>query len=231
MAGLSEEPEGKRRFEEIVAVDETHAAGTHGALDLFLEVVVDAEALEVVDGDHHVPAAAAATLLTLTENISYVRQALLHVHGTFNRVVTCATYCEEREKIEVERGTRRSKSSLRSSGSVLAAAEERVTMESPRWRPPRRLLFPSAAGEARVEKEKMHRSDMLVPILLAGARMHVSDMHRGVRRPSKFMWCGVASMQLLNSQHMNLQQTVSCVAITHSSTRPIWTSRLILTFD
>jgi hypothetical protein len=80
MAGLSEEPEGKRRVEEIVAVDETHAAGTHGALDLFLEVVVDAEALEVVDGDHHVPAAA-ATLLTLTENISYVRQALLHAVG------------------------------------------------------------------------------------------------------------------------------------------------------
>lgn len=82
MAGLSEEPEGKRRVEEIVAVDETHAAGTHGALDLFLEVVVDAEALEVVDGDHHVPAAA-ATLLTLTENISYVRQALPEVKVVF----------------------------------------------------------------------------------------------------------------------------------------------------
>ena len=45
----------------------------HGALDLFLEVMVDAEALEVVDGVHHLRAA----LPTLLKNLLYVRQALL----------------------------------------------------------------------------------------------------------------------------------------------------------
>lgn len=108
---------------------------------------------------------------------------------------------------------------------MLAAAEERVTMESPRWRPPRRLLFPSAAGEARVEKEKMHRSDMLAPILLAGARMHVSDMHRGVRRPSKFMWCGVASMHAASQQpeYEPAADSIMCryytLDLTHSSNK------------
>jgi hypothetical protein len=60
MAGLSEEPERKGCVEEIVAVDETHAS-TGAALDLFLEVVVDAEALEAVDGDHHLPVVALLT--------------------------------------------------------------------------------------------------------------------------------------------------------------------------
>ena len=56
MAGLSHKPEFKGCIEEIIAVDEMHARA-HGALDLLLEVVVDAEALEVVDGGHHLPAA------------------------------------------------------------------------------------------------------------------------------------------------------------------------------
>jgi hypothetical protein len=60
MAGLSQEPECKGCIKEIIAVDEIHAS-THGALDLFLEVVVNVEALEVIAGGHHLPVA----LLTL----------------------------------------------------------------------------------------------------------------------------------------------------------------------
>ena len=56
-------------------MEEIHAFAALGALDLFLEVVVDAEALEVIDGDHDLPVA----LLTLMENLLDVRQALLQV--------------------------------------------------------------------------------------------------------------------------------------------------------
>jgi len=45
MAGLSHEPESKGCIEEIISVEEIHASTHHGALDLFLKVVVDAEAL------------------------------------------------------------------------------------------------------------------------------------------------------------------------------------------
>jgi hypothetical protein len=75
MAGLSHEPERKGCIPKIIAVDEIHAGAAHGGLDLFLEVVVDAEALEVVDGGHHLPAA----LPALLQNLLHVRQALLKV--------------------------------------------------------------------------------------------------------------------------------------------------------
>jgi len=81
MASLSQEPECKRCIEEIIAVDEIHAS-THGALDLFLKVVVDAEALEVIDGDHHLP----VVLLTLMENLLYFRQALLQVYVSLRNI-------------------------------------------------------------------------------------------------------------------------------------------------
>jgi len=85
MAGrLSQEPECKCCIEKIIAVDEIHAS-THGALDLFLEVVVDAEALEVIDGDHHLP----GILLTLMQNPLDVYQSLLQqVHVSWT-VSTC----------------------------------------------------------------------------------------------------------------------------------------------
>jgi hypothetical protein len=78
MAGLSHEPECKGCLEEIIAVDEIHARA-HGALDLFLEVVVDAETLEVVDGGHHLPGAAVLTT-TLLQNLSYTRHHALLQH-------------------------------------------------------------------------------------------------------------------------------------------------------
>jgi len=86
MAGLSQEPECKCCIEEIIAVDEIHACAAHDALDLFLEVVVDAEALEVIDGDHHLP----GILLTLMQNLLDVRQALLQgslFHGESAHIV------------------------------------------------------------------------------------------------------------------------------------------------
>jgi hypothetical protein len=97
MASLSQEPERECCVEEVVAVEETRAgARRHGALDLFLEVVVDAEALEVVDGDQHLPPAA-ALLLTLTQHPFDVRrQALLRTYiCMFHvwRVRTCMHAC------------------------------------------------------------------------------------------------------------------------------------------
>jgi len=87
MAGLSHEPESKGCIEEIISVEEIHASTHHGALDLFLKVVVDAEALEVIDGDHHLP----VVLLTLMENLLYFRQALLQVYVSW-RVVSIRGY-------------------------------------------------------------------------------------------------------------------------------------------
>jgi len=75
MAGLSHELECKCRIEEIIAVDEIQARA-HGALDLFLEVVVDAEALEVVDGGHHLPGA----VPTFLQSLLHACQALLQQH-------------------------------------------------------------------------------------------------------------------------------------------------------
>lgn len=57
MPCLSHEPEREGCIEEVVAVEEIHAFAAHGAVDLFLEVVIDAEALQVVDGGHHLPSA------------------------------------------------------------------------------------------------------------------------------------------------------------------------------
>jgi hypothetical protein len=91
MAGLSHEPESKGCIEETIAVEEIHASTHHGALDLFLEVVVDAEALEVIDGDHHLP----VVLLTLMENLFYFRQALLQVYVSW-RVVSIRGYVSMR---------------------------------------------------------------------------------------------------------------------------------------
>ena len=74
MPGLSHEPEGEGCIEEVVAVEEIHACAAHGALDLFLEVMVDAEALQVVDGGHrHLPAAPS----TSKKSLSYIRDASL----------------------------------------------------------------------------------------------------------------------------------------------------------
>jgi hypothetical protein len=42
-------------------------------VDLFLEVVIDAEALQVVDGGHHLPSAPSAS----KKSLSYIRDAFL----------------------------------------------------------------------------------------------------------------------------------------------------------
>ena len=75
MPGLAHEPEGEGCIEEVMAVEEIHACGCggHGTVDLFLEVVIDAEALQVVDGGHHLPAAPS----TSKKSLSYIRDASL----------------------------------------------------------------------------------------------------------------------------------------------------------
>jgi hypothetical protein len=186
MACLSQEPEREGCVEEVVAVEETRAGGRrHGALDLFLEVVVDAEALEVVDGDQHLPPAAA----TLTQHPFHVRrQALLRTYiCMFHvwRVRTCMHACmhvvmyeEEEEEMDMSLlgwiATWRSKS-LRS--SVLDDDDAaKVRTKWPRWRTWWWLFAAAAAaGEAAArrrgstkeeEEEEMTRAgaaDMVAP--------------------------------------------------------------------
>jgi hypothetical protein len=75
--GLSHEPHGKSCVVKVVAVEEIHA-GAHGVLNLLLEVVVDAEALEVVDGSHHLPVPLLIPA-ALMKNRLHVGQALLNL--------------------------------------------------------------------------------------------------------------------------------------------------------
>uniref|UniRef100_A0A0E0BC15 Uncharacterized protein n=1 Tax=Oryza glumipatula TaxID=40148 RepID=A0A0E0BC15_9ORYZ len=73
---FSHQPERDGGIEQVAAMGELLEVGIHGAVDLVLEVVVDAEALQVVDGGHPLPAAVRRTT-PLTPPL--MQQHLLHV--------------------------------------------------------------------------------------------------------------------------------------------------------
>ena len=58
-------------------MEEIHAFAALGALDLFLEVVVDAEALQVVDGGHRYRLPAAPSTSIKMKSLPYTRDAFL----------------------------------------------------------------------------------------------------------------------------------------------------------
>lgn len=73
---FSHQPEREGGIEQVAAMGELlEQAGVHGVVDLVLEVVVDAEAPEVVDGGYPLPAAARRLLVSP----ALMLQHLLHV--------------------------------------------------------------------------------------------------------------------------------------------------------
>lgn len=82
VASFSHEAEGEGGVKQVAAMGELLEVGIHGAVDLVLEVVVDAEALQVVDGGHPLPGAAvaaAAVRRTTPLTPPLMQQHLLHV--------------------------------------------------------------------------------------------------------------------------------------------------------